>query len=517
MRHKGSLGVLASLVLVLAAPALGTDWPQLQGDAARTGRTPDTLEPPYRVRWMWFGPQGTLRNQNSEPGQPGWDDDLTTRDNYDFPTPDPVTYTLAIQAQPVIANGRVFIGDMQGSVYGIDEFDGSTLWTASNPGGTVDAAAVAAGVVVFHSLSGYVRGYDVTDGTLAWEFDTGKPITGAPCVVGSTVFSPSHNGRVYAIDTTDGTLLWESQYLGAPVSGGLCSDGSSVYVGCENMEFYQLSAADGSVQNQRTVVGQSFRMLWPVVYDSRVWITTQPVPAIGSEYLMEELMADSTSIDNEQDNILRWLQGDTNGGAWPDASTDWKHFWVFNTSDFTEPFVVPVGYTDGVGRGTSPPVVDNQGRMLKWFKTRYPTLTTVGSFGTDYSTDVSAIDMTTGRRVPIDNGKLSGQGGDTDNLYWMMTAGDRLFMSNDFRGMQMIDLTTSDGRLVLVKEHEKDDATWDADIWYWQGEQFVDDPYPPVTDYPDAEFKGRMAPSVAGSQLYLTEPFGVTCVEHLPQ
>lgn len=513
MKHKSTLLLALCLLAWMGTSALAEDWPQLQKDGARTGRTTDTVEPPYRARWMWFGPEGTIRNQNSEPGQSGWDDDLTTRDGYDFPTPDPVPFCISVQAQPVVSNGRIFIGDMQGNVYGIDEFDGSTLWTSSHPGGTANAAAVSGNVVVFHSLRGHIRGYDVTNGALLWDIDTEKPLTNAPCEYNGVIYTGAHNGKVYAVDAATGSILWTSQDLGAPIHGGLCTDGSSVYFGCENMKVYKVSCADGSVQATKDVRGQSFRMVWPVVYDNKVWVTTLPSRRVGSEYLMEDLMASATSIDDEQNKTLDLISGQ---GGWSEASEDWKHFWVLNTSDFSEPFVVPVGYTDGCGRPTSPPVVDNQGRMLKWWKTKYPKLTHYGSFGTDYSVDVSAINMSTGRREVIDNGKFSNQGGDTDNLYWLMTAGDRIFMMNDFRGLQMINMNTSDGRLVQVQEHRKDDATWAADVWYWEGEEFNDDPYPPVTDFPARPYKGRMAPIVANNRLYKSEHYCITAIEHDP-
>ena len=55
----------AALLSVLGAAA-ESDWPQLQRDAARTGRSPDEVAPPYRARWLWFGNAGTLRNRNSK-------------------------------------------------------------------------------------------------------------------------------------------------------------------------------------------------------------------------------------------------------------------------------------------------------------------------------------------------------------------------------------------------------------------------------------------------------------------
>ena len=45
----------------------------------RTGRTTDSVAPPYRARWIWCGPNLTLRNQDSHTG---WTNNLQAREGY---------------------------------------------------------------------------------------------------------------------------------------------------------------------------------------------------------------------------------------------------------------------------------------------------------------------------------------------------------------------------------------------------------------------------------------------------
>src|SRR6478672_7368248 len=92
-----------------ATRVLAADWPQLQGSAARTGRTADSVAPPYRLKWAWMGPGNT---QTSVPLNGG------------------SAITIAGRAQPVIAAGRVFIGTIDGSAHGISASTGQTLWSA---------------------------------------------------------------------------------------------------------------------------------------------------------------------------------------------------------------------------------------------------------------------------------------------------------------------------------------------------------------------------------------------------
>ena len=380
------------------------DWLQLAHDPGRTACALKGVAPPYRARWIWCGPDKTLRNRAADPA---WPDDLAvgTQPGVNYPMPERVPFTFAGRAQPVAAGGRVFIGDMDGTIYAIALQDGRMLWANPNPGGTCAALAVVHDVVVATAIPGGMSGFDAATGQPRWHLDTPKAITGAPLVVGNKAVTGCHDGRVYAVEVSTGKPLWTSPYLGAPVVSDLCGDETALYVGAENMFFHKLDPATGQVLVKTRLNGQSFRMLFPVLHHGLLFVqTVQPI-CVGSEYVMEGVMRDSPDIRSEQTNILRWLSGDTNGGQWPDASPAWKHLFVLRAADLSEPFTVPNGAADGCGSPAPPPVVDGAGRVLAWFKTAHPTLTAKGAFGTRYSMDISAIDLVTGLRVPIDNGR----------------------------------------------------------------------------------------------------------------
>ncbi|MBI3858133.1 MAG: PQQ-like beta-propeller repeat protein [Planctomycetes bacterium] len=493
------------LLLAAAGAAGADDWPQLQHDAGRTGRTLDSIAPPFRARWIWMGPATTLRNKDS---QAGWPDDLTARGGYSYPVPASVPFTIADSVQPVLSAGRVFVGTIDGNAYGIDANDGSTLWTGSISGGTWASAAVSGSVVVFGTLTGKVVGLNVSSGSQAWSYDSGKTITGAPCVAGSALLVADHGGYVTALNPASGAPLWRTR-LAAPVHGGIASDGTAVYVGAENLTLYKLSLSTGAIQASRALRGQSFRMLWPMVFNGRVYAHTCSTPVIGSEYIMESLMAGSADLASEEANIARWLTGDTNGGQWSDAGADWRHIFTMNTSDLSEPFTILAGPADGVGAPAHPAVVDNSGRVLTYFKTRYPKLTKIGAFGTNYSIDVAAINTTNGHRIPIDNGKLANPWPwETDNLYGMSVGGSTLWLRQNFRGTQMIDLATSSARGVTAEVRNRDGGMFNFDVVY-------KDQMPTIGVSQNSPL-GRTAPIISGSRVYIAESFGLTAIEHKP-
>lgn len=494
----------AALLLAVPRPAPAADWPQLQRDAARTGRTSDTVAAPYRARWIWLGPTQTLRNQLSETG---WTHDLTSREGYSYPTPSSVSFAISDGVQPVLVNNRLFVGTLDGGAYGINAFDGSTAWSATLASGTSVTAAVSenGAVVVFATLSGVVHGLSTSNGQQAWSYPCRKAITGAPCVKGSNVHVADHSGRVYAISTSTGSLAWDTS-LPAPVMGGMCADDTTLYVGAENMYVYALNLSDGQIRASHRVRGQSFRQLWPVVFNGKVWVSTVTTPIIGSEYVMESLMAGSTSFSQEESNIALWLQGSTN---WTDSGEDWKHLFALNTSNLAEPFTVLAGPAEGCGIACEPVVIDNSGRVLTYFKTRYPTLTKAngGVFGTAYSVDIAAVDQTNGHRIRIDNGQFANPWPwETDNLYAMSVAGNILWLRQNFRGTLIINLANSTSRGVSAEIRHRDGGNFMFDVVY--RDQL------PEIGTTQRGFSERAAAIVVGDTVYITENFGITAIEN---
>jgi outer membrane protein assembly factor BamB len=495
------------------APGPG-DWSQHQRDAARTGRADTAVPPPFRARWIWAGPARTLRNRDS---QPGWPDDLSARPGYTYPNlPSNSGVTLAQSVQPIVAAGRVFVGSLEGAAFALGADDGATLWQRALPGPTISSAAVVGGRVAFACITGEVVALDAAAGTQVWLYDAGRAITGAPCAVDGRILVGTQDGRVHALEAATGAVAWVSEKLGPSIHGGLAAADGRVFTVTEDMRVHALSLADGSSLATRQVRGQSFRLLWPVVHGGRVWIGTITTPIIGSEYIGEantgsSLFADSPTLAAEQANILRWLAGDTNGGRWPDAGADWRRLYALNVADLSEPFVVPAAPADGVGLPVHPPVLDHAGRVLSYFKTRHPTLTVAngGVFGTAFSVDISAVDPATGLRSPIDNGHLATPWPwETDNLYAMSTAGTQLWLRQNFRGTQVIDLATSTARGVSAEIRNRDGGTFNFDVVYKDSGNPIGRPQPTAL--------GRSAPVIVGGRVFIAEDWGVTAIEHRP-
>jgi hypothetical protein len=475
------------LLLAVASSASAADWPQLQGNAARTGRTTDSVAPPYRMKWAWMGPGNT---QTTLPLSGG------------------ASLTIAGRAQPVVSAGRVFIGTMEGNAHGIAAATGQTLWSAPIPGGTFSSAAVDGAVVVFVTLKGLIIGFDVATGRELWRYDSGYAITGAPCIESGRVYAANHRGDVVALASGTGGLLWKTR-VPAPVEGDIAADATAVYVPAEDLYVYAVNASAGNITAQHRVRGQSFQNTNPMLFNGKLWVTSVMGPGRGSEYTLDSALASATTLDVEETLIARWLNGDTNGGAWPDAARDWQHHFALNLPGLDEPFTILAGPTEGVGYPPESMVLDNVGRVLAWFRTRFPTLTHIGAFGTNYSLDIAGVNQTNGRRIRIDNGRFSNMwpGPEIDNLFQLSVGGDYLWLRQRFRGTQVIRLSDSTYRLVQAAVGVRDggDFTF-ADVVY------VPSGSPPGSAHSDTS--GHAAVAISGTQVYISESFGIVAVEH---
>jgi hypothetical protein len=295
----------------------------------------------------------------------------------------------------------------------------------------------------------------------------------------------------------------------AAVDGDIAADATSVYVPAEDLYVYALATSTGGITAQHRVWGQSFQHTNPMIFNGKLWVTSVMGPARGNEYTFDTLLDGATTFDVEETLTARWLNADTNGGSWPEAARDWRHLFALNLPALDEPFTILCGPSEGVGNPPESMMVDNLGRILAWFKTRYPTLTHLGAFGTNYSVDIAGVNQTDGHRVRIDNGKFSGMwpGPEADNLYQMSVGGSYLWLRQRFRGTEIINLSTSDYHLVEAAVGERDGGNFTfADVVY------VPTGNPPPSAHPDSA--GHAAVVISGTQVYLSEPFGIIALEH---
>ena len=487
------------------------DWPQLQHDAARTGRTSASVNPArIRARWIWFGSDWVLRNRDSEPGNPSWNDDLASYEGHDLRIPLSVPFHFAESMQPLIVGGKVFVGDVKmNKVWALSLDDGATLWEADNPGGTAWSGVATHSIVVFPSLLGYVTAWDAQTGAELWQIDTGKTISHSPALVEDTLYVASQNGRVYSINIHDGRVNWQTD-TGAPIQSGLAVSEGRVFVGNEAMYAVSLDAQTGQEIARTRLIGQSFRRIWPVVAGGRVIWRTVPVIAVGSEYFLDGVI-DGTDdrFEDEQMKLRDWLDGD---------GKLYQHYFALDVETMSLDYAIPNGPVGGIGHHADPPVVDSQGRPLTWWPTYFGTISTC-SFGCPpgYDVDIASFDLVTGLGVQLPNPRgVTIFDVETDNTFAMTMGGDVLYLRQTFRGTRAIDFSRMQSYWVSAIYRWRDCGGWQAPLNYAQGVPGCPEgSWEGVIQVPNEseEFLGHTAPAVVPGLICFTETFAVTCME----
>ncbi len=178
-----ALAVLAVVYFLAKANPLtaSEDWPQLQGDALRSGNAPE-----ISLRM----PLGLVAA---------------------------IPMTDAGLAAPVVSDGKAFVIDGSGVVTAIDLSSMQVVWKFATRGGPQNCNNVAAPAVVgdFVHVGTMAGDYYVLDrehGTVVREIDCQEPVFSAPAVGTDRVYFATLGARVFAV-TPRGELVWTWDFV----------------------------------------------------------------------------------------------------------------------------------------------------------------------------------------------------------------------------------------------------------------------------------------------------------------
>jgi outer membrane protein assembly factor BamB len=169
-------------LLLCAASARGADnWPQLQGDALRSGNAPAAA-----VKT----PLGLVGA---------------------------VPLTDGIYAAPVVADGKVFVMDGSGVVVAFDARSLQESWRFATKGGPGNCNNVAAPAVIgkyvhVGTTAGYYYVLDRDTGKVVREIDCKEPIFSSPAAGADRVYFATLGAQVYAVKP-DGEQVWTWDFV----------------------------------------------------------------------------------------------------------------------------------------------------------------------------------------------------------------------------------------------------------------------------------------------------------------
>jgi outer membrane protein assembly factor BamB len=158
-----------------------------------------------------------------------------------------------LRGAPVIADGTVFVGGDDGSVYAIDLTSGARRWTY-RAGGMVQTSPAAAGGSVYAVAEDGSSGratlvaIDASTGKRRWSYSpSGVALhVSAPTVADGRVFVGFGDGTVRAFDAATGRVLWTARVRGLfSAMNAIAAEGGAVYPIDATGALYRFDAATG--------------------------------------------------------------------------------------------------------------------------------------------------------------------------------------------------------------------------------------------------------------------------------
>ncbi|MCD6168633.1 MAG: PQQ-binding-like beta-propeller repeat protein [Caldisericia bacterium] len=227
--------------------AENTSWPMFMHDIHHSGLADEVLDPhtlPLNA-YSWRAPliqnsksspvvaegkvfvgdySGRLYAFNVEDGTKIWD---FATENY-------------ILGAPLYNGGRVYFasgGDPNRptKVYCLDANTGSKIWEFSPLGQALSSPIYVNGYIIFGTVGNpsYVYAVDATNGNEFWKREVAYHEYSSPTVIGGTVYVSTFSGLVYAINLYDGNILFTYQIPGITSMGNessISTDGTYLFV-----------------------------------------------------------------------------------------------------------------------------------------------------------------------------------------------------------------------------------------------------------------------------------------------
>jgi outer membrane protein assembly factor BamB len=137
----------------------------------------------------------------------------------------------AFWAQPVVDEGRVYLGSMDHKLYALDLDSGDLIWEKELKGAVVSAPIFDANLnrLYVGTLGREMVALDIKDGEEVWSYPAGDSISSiwtTPILHDGQVIFVDETGKIFSLDTQKGELLWNADAGGDVMAGLLALDDS---------------------------------------------------------------------------------------------------------------------------------------------------------------------------------------------------------------------------------------------------------------------------------------------------
>ncbi|MCK4992714.1 MAG: PQQ-like beta-propeller repeat protein, partial [Bacteroidales bacterium] len=160
-----------------------------------------------------------------------------------------------IKASPVVCDGIVVVGTMEGFLYGI-KTDGTLKWKINTEYSIEASALIVDGIVYVGNLDGTLYAVDLKTGAIKWTYQTENMIMGSPSFYSkgnkSVILVGSYDYYLHGVDPKTGKGLWK--YETDNFINGSCAlySGMAVFGGCDGF-IHMVDAITGKVHSSMSI------------------------------------------------------------------------------------------------------------------------------------------------------------------------------------------------------------------------------------------------------------------------
>ncbi|HEY3250565.1 MAG TPA: PQQ-binding-like beta-propeller repeat protein [Ignavibacteria bacterium] len=183
-----------------------------------------------------------------------------------------------IQTSPVLQDGYVYFGSLDGNQYKIEAATGRQIWKYFISELIHSTCAVSNGKVLFGTDKGSFCCIGTTDGSELWKIKIDAPVFSTPLIYDERVYFGADDSNYYAVNIMDGSIAWK-QNMKTKITGGSTIYGkSSLIFGGINGNVYALNINDGELlwnfHTNGTITSSpvtSGRFIYCTSFDSHVY------------------------------------------------------------------------------------------------------------------------------------------------------------------------------------------------------------------------------------------------------
>jgi outer membrane protein assembly factor BamB len=117
----------------------------------------------------------------------------------------------AFDGTPVIADGIVYLGDMDGKIYALRLADGKEVWTHKVESGFIAAPAVRGNLLYLGDIDGKFYAFDIKTGQPKWTFQADAEIDSGANFWKDNVLFGSQDAHLYCLSAESGKEVWKFQ------------------------------------------------------------------------------------------------------------------------------------------------------------------------------------------------------------------------------------------------------------------------------------------------------------------